>query len=932
MRKPISLIQVYIFSLILIILIIFPLLGFFWIKQEVEEFRTKSDELKQEYIESGKITIKNEVDNAAAYIKFTRGKAEENLRRKVKSKTLYGVELVSSLYKANKGRMSIEDMKDLAHDVLSSLSWDDGRGYYFAEDLLGYEIINPNNPELEGTNIIKLQDSNGTFIVKEILETAASEAGEGFVSYFWNKPDFPDKLVSKISYVKYFEPFDWVIGNGKYLEEEEVLMEGETLASLEEFYFTESGVFFGGYWNGEELFESSGSLNPEHVEKFIDRAREGSGFVELYSDDLSKSETPVLKSISYIGGISEWELFIGSAIDLEKIEKLIQLEQVKLNIRIKSRINRILIYIAIFIILGTIIVFLIYRRIKNNLKLFKNFFERAAHDLTVIDTKKLFFRESIILANSANHMVKERHKVLKKLLESEKRVYQIIEAANIPMAIGKDGDSEFLNKSFRETFGYTLKDMPTLKRMWELSYPDPVYRDKVKNDWQKALEEYSEGKKIFRKQYCTVHCKNGEDKKVEIDFSPVGERGLTTFRDLTEYNKRKAENVLLEKKLLRAQKMEAIGLMAGGVAHDLNNILSGIVGYPDLIKMSLEEDSEIIPHVEAIKRSGLRAADVVADLLTIAKGVASTRKPCTLNKIIDQYFNSPEYEKLKPQMDNIKLIRKLDENILNISCSEIHIKKCVMNLVMNAIEAMDTIGELIISTRNQYVDTPFSMGQYMEKGEYAVLSVKDSGHGIQEEDRERIFDPFYTKKVMGMSGTGLGLSVVWNTVQDHNGGIIVTSSDKGTIFDLYFPVDRNNLVEESMIEEVVDIHGNGESVLIIDDESLQQEIASGMLSFLGYNTNYVSSGKEALLWLANNSVDILLLDMIMPSGLSGFQTYKEILKIHPNQKAIIASGYSQNKDVESTLKLGAGRFIKKPYTMDLLGKAMQHELRKNNIL
>ena len=937
MRKPVSLIQVYLFSLILIIFIIFPLLGFFWIKQEISESSTKSNEQRLEYIESGKETIKNEVDNAVAYIHFIRGKAEENLRKKVKSKTLYGVELISGLYEANKGRMSLSEMKNLAHDVLSSISWDDGRGYFFAENMLGFEILNPNNPELEGTNIINLQDSNGTYIVKEILNTAKSEENGGFVSYFWNKPGFPEKLVAKISYVKYFEPFGWVIGNGKYLEEEEALMKEETLSSLKNFYFTKSGVFFGGDWHGGSLFESSvganiyispDDINSELFERIIAIARNGSGFIELFLDDLSSGNTPAYRSIYYISGIAEWELYIGSAIDLEKIEKAIKIERANLKIRIKNRIIRIIIYVAIFTLLGIFIVFLISRRIKHNLKIFKDFFDHAANELTVINTKKLFFRESRILANSANHMVKERHKVLKELLESEKRVFQIIEAANIPMAIGKEGDAEFLNKSFRETFGYTLKDIPTMEKMWDLSYPDPVYREKVQKEWGEAIELTNSFTKSFNKQYCTVRCKNGEDKKVEIDFSPVGERGLTTFRDLTADNKRDAEKDLLEKKLLRAQKMEAIGLMAGGVAHDLNNILSGIVGYPDLIMMSLDEDSEIIPHVKAIKRSGLRAADVVADLLTIAKGVASTRKPCTLNKIIDQYFDSPEYEKLRPIMENINLIRKLDENILNISCSEIHIKKCVMNLVMNAVEAMENIGDLTISTRNQYVDTPFSMGQYMEKGEYAVLSVKDSGHGIPEEDRERIFDPFYTKKVMGMSGTGLGLSVVWNTVQDHHGGIIVTSSDKGTVFDLYFPVDRTILIEDSIAPEVFDIQGKGESVLIIDDESLQQEIASGMLKYLGYKTNYVGSGKEAVKWLETNSVDILLLDMIMPSGLNGYETYKEILKIHPNQKAVIASGYSQNKDVESTLKLGAGRFIKKPYTIDFLGKALKHELMK----
>ena len=588
----------------------------------------------------------------------------------------------------------------------------------------------------------------------------------------------------------------------------------------------------------------------------------------------------------------------------------------------------IVIFILIIIIFTIVIFSSVAGKIKNNLKVFMKFFETAATETTLINIDKLSFKESKVIAESANHMILERQKVFHELLESEKRFFQVIEAANIPMAIGKNGDAEYLNKSFREEFGYTLEDMPTMERMWELCYPDPAYRDKTRKEWEEAVEETKNFTNSFKKQYCTVRCKNGKDKEVEIDFSSVGKRGLTTFRDLTDEKKRESEKILLEQKLLRAQKMEALGLMAGGVAHDLNNILSGIVGYPDLIMMSISKESEIVPYVEAIKRSGLRAADVVADLLTIARGVASTRKPCIINRIIDQYFESPEFEKLKPRMENVNLIKDYNSDILYISCSEVHIRKCIMNLVLNAVEAMGNSGELTISTRNQYVDTPFSMGQYLEKGEYVVMSVKDTGHGIAEEDCERIFDPFYTKKVMGMSGTGLGLSVVWNTVQDHNGGIIVKNTKNGTTFELFFPADRDVMIDDSDPEEMLDIMGKGESVLIIDDEHLQQELAAGMLGHLGYKTHFVSSGQDAIQWLKTNSVDILLLDMIMPSGLSGLETYKEIIKIRPGQKAIIASGYSQNKDVENTLKMGAGRFIKKPYTIDVLGQAMKNELRK----
>jgi len=300
MNKSVSLIQVYLFSLILIILIIFPLLGFFWIKQEINEFHINTNNLMQEFIDSGKETIKNEIDNAAAYINFTRGKAEENLRKKVKLKTIFGIELISALYETHNGKLPYNEIKKLAYDLLSTISWDNGQGYFFVEDMFGNEIVNPNNTELEGTNLINLQDSKGTYIVKEIINTAKSKEGEGYVSYYWNKPDFSEKLVAKISYVKYFEPFDWVIGNGKYLEDEESYMKNETLTSLEKFYFTESGVFFGGDWNGGNLFEfheGVGSsdfltnIDSELFGKFISKAKEGAGFIDIYEADKSSTES-----------------------------------------------------------------------------------------------------------------------------------------------------------------------------------------------------------------------------------------------------------------------------------------------------------------------------------------------------------------------------------------------------------------------------------------------------------------------------------------------------------------------------------------------------------------------------------------------------------------------------------------------------------------
>ncbi len=229
---------------------------------------------------------------------------------------------------------------------------------------------------------------------------------------------------------------------------------------------------------------------------------------------------------------------------------------------------------------------------------------------------------------------------------------------------------------------------------------------------------------------------------------------------------------------------------------------------------------------------------------------------------------------------------------------------------------------------NRYLDEPLKGYEDVRKGEYAVLSVSDDGSGISAKDLERIFEPFYTKKVMGRSGTGLGLAVVWNTLQDHDGYINVNTSEKGTVFELYFPVTRDGLAIEGDAVPVKDYMGHGERILVVDDEERQREIACGILTKLGYDAEAVSSGEEAVEFLKEQSVGLIVLDMIMPKGINGRETYERIIEIHPGQKAIIASGYAETPDVKKAQKLGAGKYIKKPYTMGKIGVAVKDELEK----
>jgi len=419
---------------------------------------------------------------------------------------------------------------------------------------------------------------------------------------------------------------------------------------------------------------------------------------------------------------------------------------------------------------------------------------------------------------------------------------------------------------------------------------------------------------------------HSSSKPIFDEKGVCGLQGLLT--DIDDRKRAEEEKKRLEEKLLRSQKMEAMGLLAGGVAHDLNNVLSGIVSYPELILLDLPEDSKFRKPIETMQESGHRAAAIVQDLLTVARGVATTKEVLNLNTLIGDYLHSPEFNEIEQFYPTVTVKTDLDTDLFKISGSHVHIRKVVMNLVLNASEAIEGSGNVTISTANRYIDRPLRGYDDVNIGEYSILSVSDDGSGISSDDLERIFEPFYSKKVMGRSGTGLGLAVVWNTVQDHKGYIDVTSGENGTTFELYFPITRGEISDKDLSIPIKDYKGNQETILVVDDMESQREISCKMLDKLGYKTKAVSSGEEAVEYLKENSVDLILLDMIMDPGINGRETYERIIEIHPKQKAVIVSGFAETDEVKEAQKLGAGQYIKKPVTLEKIGLAIKEELEK----
>ncbi len=404
---------------------------------------------------------------------------------------------------------------------------------------------------------------------------------------------------------------------------------------------------------------------------------------------------------------------------------------------------------------------------------------------------------------------------------------------------------------------------------------------------------------------------------------------ICSARDITEKKAREEEKRALEQSLSRAQTMQALGQLAGGVAHDLNNILSGISSYPELMLLKIPEDSPLRKPLEMIKSSGFRAAEIIDDMLTLTRLGKRSECVINLNCSIENFLLTPEYLKLKKHNPDVQVITSHNNELLNIEGSEVHVFKVILNLLKNGFEAIVNNGSITIETDNIYISSQTVTHDLIPEGEYVILRISDSGVGIPEENIAHIFEPFYTTKQMGNSGTGLGMAIVWRTVKDINGYINVNSSkEKGTAFTLYFPASRKELTGKPHGINISNYKGNGELLYVVDDIPEQRVIASGILHELGYRVRTFENGEDVLAFLAARQEfpTLFILDMIMDPGIDGAETFRSICAMAPHQKAIIASGFSATQQIKAASNAGVAQHLRKPYTLENLARAVKESI------
>jgi PAS domain S-box-containing protein len=480
--------------------------------------------------------------------------------------------------------------------------------------------------------------------------------------------------------------------------------------------------------------------------------------------------------------------------------------------------------------------------------------------------------------------------------------------------IESDGRFLYINPKFREIFGYDLNDVPDGRAWFRKAYPEDALRHEVIGVWKSDMADTPYGQQTQRVFNAT--CKDGAVKTINFTTVLLKDADkIMVCEDITEQKR-------LEKELLNAQKMQAIGTLSGGIAHDFNNILMGIQGYTSLIMLDVDPHDRQYERLKRIQEQVKSAAELTGQLLGFARGGKYVTQPVNLNELIEK--TSTLFGRTKKE---VAISCTYESDAWAVEADRGQIEQVFLNLYLNAWQAMPQGGDLYLQTRNVAIGESQAAAYSMAPGRYVSVSVRDTGMGMDEKIRERIFEPFFTTRELGR-GTGLGLAMVYGIVKNHGGYIDVTSEPgKGATFTLYFPASAKDLAEE--VPETGGIMKGRETILVVDDEPEVLTVNKEILKTLGYTVHGAKGGAEAVALYREmkGSISLVIVDMIMP-GLSGSETFDRIRELNPSAKIILSSGYSLDGKAREIMNKGCDGFIQKPFDIAQISRKVRELLDK----
>ena len=482
-----------------------------------------------------------------------------------------------------------------------------------------------------------------------------------------------------------------------------------------------------------------------------------------------------------------------------------------------------------------------------------------------------------------------------------------------------DLEGRFLtvNRATYKTLGYKPEEL--LGRPIS-DFMLPEYRTPFHEDYLAVIKNKSSLNGISK-----YLAKDGTEHYIEYRNVLVEQEGQEPFvygsgREITERILSQREVHKLERQLHHSQKMEAIGTLAGGIAHDFNNLLMGILGNASLVLLDIDSSHPYYEKLKNIQQYVQNGADLTKQLLGFARGGKYEVRPTDLNEIIKK--SSEMFGRTKKE---VVIHPKYQKNIWTVEIDRGQINQVLLNLYVNAWQAMPEGGDLLIQTKNITLDENYVKPSKLKPGRYVRISVTDTGVGMDESTRQRIFDPFFTTREMGR-GTGLGLASVYGIIKNHDGIINVDSEEgEGTTFNIYLPAtEKETIQKEHLPEEVLK---GAETVLLVDDEDMIIDACEQLLEEMGYKVLIAKGGKDAIKVYKKNmdEIDMVILDMIMPD-MGGGETYDKLKEINPKIKVLLASGYSIDGQASEILDRGCNGFIQKPFQMENLSRKIKEVL------
>ena len=781
---------------ILVSFVAISLLGYFWIAQEYNRFLKESQDIRTVHMSEYKKLIKNEVDKVIDYIRYKQSQTQIRLKQDIRDRVMEAHGIATNLYFVTKNSIPAAECEKIITEAIRPIRYNRGRGYFFITRMDGITVLRADRPEIEGQDLMAVQDTNGKYVVRDMIQIAKTK-GEGFYEYTWTRPDRKGKNFSKIAYIKRFEPFQWFIGTGEYLNDVEEDIQTEVIDRIETISFGSDGYIFAGDWDGLSLSGPAKGKNMIHVkdlngvpivQRLIQLAKSGGAYLEYVMPQFGRQQP--FPKLSYARSIPEWQWYIGTGISIDDIEAAITKEKNLMEKRIRLNIVKLL---GIFLFIS-LVTFWLARQISDKTRTafeqFSDFFKSAETGSTEIDTSDLGFHEFEGIAVSANRMIRTIRQTQQEMTGLRDLLQNILDSMP-SMLVGVDPMMQVTlwNQEVQRNTGI---DPETAKGR--------VISELLPQVDLQMVQDAVDRKEICKKSkiICNIRKEKGF---ADITVYPLKAKGLEgaviRIDDVTD-------KVRAEEMMIQSEKMLTVGGLAAGMAHELNNPLAGILqnlqvlmnrlsgDLPanhqtaaslhtsmETIKAYLQERS-IIEMLGNIKECSIRASQIIKNMLSFSRKSEAVFEPADLRELVDHTIEllKNDYD-LKHHYDfkQFQIRREYDPELPAVNCEYSKIQQVVLNLLKNAASAM--IGQEA---------PPLIILRIYKTEKKAFIEIEDNGPGMTKDVCERIFEPFFTTK--STSGTGLGLSISYFIItENHQGTLEVKSAEgQGATFIIGLPL------------------------------------------------------------------------------------------------------------------------------------------------